>query len=119
MARNGAAPHELGRTHPEHKTPHIAIILNVWLGAALALPLGWKWDSLTAFSLIATAITIVVIVIYILVYLGSIRYYLTVRRSEFNPLLHLIFPILGAAAFAFPLYYTYKDRSPNPIGYAN
>ena len=26
MARNGALPKELARTHPEHKTPHIAII---------------------------------------------------------------------------------------------
>jgi amino acid transporter len=119
MARNGAAPHQLARTHPEHRTPHIAIILNVWGGAVLALLLGWKWDPLTAFSLIATAITIVVIVIYILVCLGTIRYYLRERRSEFNPVLHLIFPILGALAFMAPLYYTYKDRSPNPVGYAN
>ncbi len=119
MARNGAAPHQLARTHPEHKTPGLAIIINVWGGAILALLLGWKWSPLTAFSLIATAITIVVIVIYILVCLGTIVYYLRQRRSEFNPLLHLIFPILGALAFTAPLYYTYKDRSPNPVGYAN
>src|SRR4029079_18162044 len=30
-----------------------------------------------------------------------------------------IFPILGALAFMAPLYYTYKDRSPDPVGYAN
>ena len=119
MARNGAAPHQLARTHPEHKTPGLAIIINVWGGAILALLLGWKWSPLVAFSLIATAITIVVIVIYILVCLGTIVYYLRERRSEFNPVLHLIFPILGALAFMAPLYYTYKDRTPNPVGYAN
>jgi len=119
MARNGAAPHQLAHTHPEHKTPGLAIILNVWVGAALALLLGWKWDPLTAFSLIATAITIVVIVIYILLCIGTIRYYLGPRRSEFNVLLHIVCPVLGALAFMAPLYYTYKDRSPYPVGYAN
>jgi len=70
-------------------------------------------------ALIATAITIVVIVIYILVCLGTVVFYLRDARSEFNPLLHLVFPVLGAVAFAFPLYYTYKDRSDYPVGYAN
>ena len=110
---------QLARTHPEYRTPHIAIILNVVGGTIIALLLGWKWGPLLAFATIATAITVVVILIYIAVCLGTIVYYLRERRSEFNPILHFVFPVLGAAAFAFPLYYQYKDWPDNPLGYGN
>jgi amino acid transporter len=119
MARNGAMPAALARTHPVHKTPHVAIIFNVVGGVVIALLLGWKWGPLLAFATIATAITVVVILIYIAVCLGSILYYYRERRSEFNPFLHLVFPLLGATAFAFPLYYQFKDWPDNPLGYGN
>lgn len=86
---NGAMPAPLARTHPVHKTPHVAITFNVVGGVVVALLLGWKWGPLLAFATIATAITVVVILIYIAVCLGSILYYYRERRSEFNPLLHL------------------------------
>ena len=119
MARNGAMPEPLSRTHREHRTPHIAIIFNVVGGVALALILGWRWGPLEAFATIATAITVVVIVLYIATCIGTIVFYLRDRREEFNPLLHLVFPILGATAFAFPLYYQFKDWPEAPLGYGN
>ena len=119
MARNGAMPEPLARTHPEHRTPHIAIIFNVVGGLVIALLLGWIWTPLEAFATIATAITVVVILIYIAVCIGTIVYYLRERRAEFNPLLHLVFPILGATAFAFPLFYQYRDWPDAPLGYGN
>jgi amino acid transporter len=119
MARNGALPKELARTHPEHKTPHVAIILNVVGGAVIALLLGWKWGPLPAFATIATAITVVVILIYIATCIGVIVFYWRERRSEFNWFKHLLFPLLGAVAFFFPLYYQFKDWPANPLGYGN
>jgi amino acid transporter len=119
MARNGAMPHQLARTHPVHRTPHVAIILDIVGGTILALLLGWKWSPLEAFATIATAITVVVILIYIAVCIGTIVFYLRDRREEFNVFLHLIFPVLGAVAFAFPLYYQFKDWPDNPLGYGN
>ncbi|HEY7345247.1 MAG TPA: APC family permease [Gaiella sp.] len=119
MARNGAMPHQLARTHPVHRTPHVAIILDVVGGAIVALLLGWKWGPLLAFATIATAITVVVILIYIAVCIGTVVFYLRERRSEFNVFLHLIFPVLGAVAFVFPLYYQFKDWPDNPLGYGN
>jgi hypothetical protein len=55
----------------------------------------------------------------IAVCLGAIWFYWRDRRSEFSPLLHLVFPLLGATAFAFPLYYQFKDWPDNPLGYGN
>jgi amino acid transporter len=119
MARNGVLPQVFARTHPRFRTPHVAIVLNVVGGAVVALLLGWKWGPITAFTIIATAITIVVIVIYMAVCLGSIVYYWTQKRAEFNIWLHGVFPVLGAVAFAFPLYYQYNPLPAYPIRYAN
>jgi amino acid transporter len=118
MARNGIAPRALGRTHPQFKTPHIAIIVNTGIALGLSYILGWKWGPLNGFIMIATAATVVVIIVYMLVMAGSIRYYLTERRAQFNPLLHLVFPVAGIVLFAFPLYYQYFPLPPYPIRYA-
>jgi amino acid transporter len=48
---------------------------------------------------------------YILANAGVIRYYLTVRRAEFNPLLHLVLPIVASVAVA---YVGYKSVVPLP-----
>jgi amino acid transporter len=118
MARNGIAPRALGRTHPVFKTPHIAILMNMAIALSLSYIMGWKWGPLNGFFMIATAATVVVIVVYMLVMAGSIRYYLTVKRDQFNPLLHLVFPVAGIVLFAFPLYYQYFPLPPYPIRYA-
>jgi len=118
MARNGIAPRALGRTHPTFKTPHIAIILNMVIALGLSYIMGWKWGPLNGFIMIATAATVVVIIVYMLVMAGSIRYYLTEKRAQFNPLLHLVFPVGGIVLFAFPLYYQYFPLPPYPIRYA-
>jgi amino acid transporter len=119
MARNGVLPAIFARTHPRFRTPHVAIVLNVFGGLIVALLLGWKWDPITAFTIIAVTITIVVIVIYMAVCLGSIVYYWTQKREEFSIWLHGVFPVRGAVAFAFPLYYQYNPLPDYPIRYAN
>ncbi len=118
MARNGIAPKALARTHPEFKTPNVAILVNTFIAVALSLLLGWKWGPLNGFIILATAATVVVILVYMIVMAGSIRYYLTVRRDAFNPLIHLVFPVVGIVMFAFPLYYQYVPLPAYPIRYA-
>ncbi len=118
MARNGIAPKALARTHPKFKTPHIAIIVNMVIALVLSYALGWKWGTLNGFVILATAATVVVILVYMIVMLGSIAYYLGPRRAAFNPFLHLIFPIAGIVLFAFPLYYQYFPLPAYPIRYA-
>src|SRR5205085_2177776 len=121
LGRNGVLPGAFAKTHPVHKTPHVAIIAQTALGLAVSLLLGWKYGNLiTAFSIIATAITIVVIVVYITVCFSCIVYYSRPERlGVFHPLLHWIFPLLGAAAFVPPLYYQYFPLPSYPIRYAN
>jgi amino acid transporter len=118
MARNGIAPKVLARTHPRFKTPNVAIIVNTVIAVALSIIMGWKWGPLNGFIMLATAATVVVIIVYMLVMLGSIRFYLTEKRASFHPLLHLVFPLAGIALFAFPLYYQYFPLPGYPIRYA-
>jgi amino acid transporter len=118
MARNGIAPHQLARTHKQFKTPHVAIIVNTVIALVLSYALGWKWGALNGFIMLATAATVVVILVYMLVMLGSIVFYLTEKRDAFNPFLHLIFPVLGIILFAFPLFYQYHPLPAYPVRYA-
>jgi len=120
LARNRLAPRPLGRTHPEFKTPTVAITWLSVFAVVLSFILGWKWGPLTGFALIATLAVIVVVVVYIMLCVGCIWHYWTKRRSEFNFLLHGILPAAGAVLFFFPLYYQYVKFPPTyPIKYAN
>jgi amino acid transporter len=112
LARNGLAPRALGHTHPEFKTPNVAIIWMSGFAFVLAIVAGIAWGPLNAFATIATAATPVVILVYMLIAAGCIRYYLGPGRSEFNPLLHLVLPIGGMVLFFFPLYYQFVKAPP-------
>src|SRR5207244_2405740 len=61
--------------------------------------LGFQYDPFTAFAILGTVITLVVVAIYILINVCCIAYYARFRRDEFNILLHLIVPLLGIAVF--------------------
>ncbi len=107
LGRNGVLPAGIAKVHPEHRTPHVATIAVCGGGLVLALVMGAIWDPLTAFVIIATAVTIVVIVMYILTCVACSVYYLRDKRSEFNPLLHLVAPVIGIFAFASALYFQF------------
>src|ERR687889_684745 len=67
LARNGLAPRPLGHTHPEFRTPTVAIVWMSGFALVLALVIGAIWDPLTGFAMIATAAVPVVILVYMLV----------------------------------------------------
>jgi amino acid transporter len=120
LARNGLAPRPLGRTHPNFKTPHVAIIWMSALALVLSLLIGWKWNPGIGFGVIATAAVPLVIVVYMLVSAGCIWHYWRERRGEFNVLLHVVLPIGGIILFFFPLYYQfYELPPPYPFKYGN
>src|SRR5262249_36904720 len=83
---------------------------------ALSFILGAKWGPLNGFYMLATAATIVVIVVYMLVMLGCAVYYF--RGGRFNWVLHGLFPAGGIVLFAFPLYYQFNPIPAAPLNYA-
>jgi amino acid transporter len=117
LGRAGVLPRVLGRAHPRFRTPYVAVVAQAAFGVVVAVVTGVLWGPQTAFVLLATLATILVILLYIAVCVGSIRYYR--RRPDFHPLLHGALPTLGAAVLVGPLYVEYATLPDPPIRYAN
>jgi len=99
LGRNRILVGMLAKTHPRWQSPYVAVVVQFVLALAVALPLGFIYNPLTAFGLVGTMVTAVIILIYMLLNLACIGFYLRERRSEFNVVLHLILPVLGVLAF--------------------
>src|SRR5215472_3885192 len=98
MGRIGAFPRLLALVHPRHRSPTLAILAAFVVTIAVTLGLGLGYDPMTAFFMVGTGIVIVLAAIYILMNVACIGYFAR-RRARWNPLLHLIIPLLGIAAF--------------------
>ncbi|MFI6168528.1 APC family permease [Nocardia sp. NPDC051052] len=99
MSRIGLLPAALSRTHPRWNSPHIGVIAQLLVTLAIGLPVGLHFGPATAFVFLATMLAGVMIAVYIVFNLSCTMFYLRRRRAEFNWLLHLVFPVLGIAAF--------------------
>ena len=119
MGRIDVLPRVFGRTHPEHRTPHVAIIAQSILALVVALVLGAAFEPVGGFSIIATAVTIVVILVYMMVSLACMVFYLRERRDQFNVLLHGVFPVLAILILFAPLYYQFAPLPDYPVRLGN
>jgi amino acid transporter len=112
MARSGSLPSALCQVDPVRKTPDNAIHLMVGLqfigGLACAV-----WGPETVFPTWALTLTLGLITMYVLASIGVVRYYGTEKRSEWNIVLHLVFPVGSAIAM---VYVGYKSIVPLPDG---
>jgi amino acid transporter len=99
MARIKLLPSPLATTHPKWKSPYIGVLVQLVLTLAVGLPLGIHYGPATAFVFIATILTGVMILIYMVFNLSCLLFYVRRQRSEFNPLLHAVIPVLGIVAF--------------------
>jgi len=77
----------------------VAVVVQFVVGVVVAVWLGLQYDPLTAFAIVGTIVTAVIIAIYMVVNLACLVYFLREGRAEFNPLLHGLVPILGIVAF--------------------
>jgi amino acid transporter len=99
LGRIRVLPAFFGRTHPRFGSPYIAVLITYAGGLVLTLWLGEQYTPLTAFALIGTIITGAIVPIYIAVNLACISFFWRERRSEFNVIKHLLFPVLGIVLF--------------------
>jgi amino acid transporter len=103
MGRIRAFPHILAQVHPRHRSPVVAIFAIFGLTVAVMLGLGLAYNPTNAFAMVATGIVIVLVAVYIVVNAACIGYFASPARRgsgrRWNPLLHLIIPLAGIAAF--------------------
>ncbi|MEV0094917.1 APC family permease [Streptomyces sp. NPDC050738] len=125
LGRAGVFPRPFTRIHPRHRSPVVGVAVQFVVALAAVLGLGFGYDPVTAFYLLATVIVTVVIGVYIVVNLACVGYFLRRRRDSFNPVLHLLFPLLGIAAFVpalltaagIPAFDFVSELTP-PVSYA-
>ncbi len=121
--REGLLPRWIGYVHPVRRTPVNAII--AFVGIAGAITLVWAlghWigghgnslDALNFFFEASTMGTILVLLVYFAANLALPFYYRKYRPAEFNPVKHIILPVLGMVAIAVPIYYLCKPPQPQP-----
>ncbi|WEO98893.1 APC family permease [Streptomyces sp. FXJ1.172] len=99
LARVRVLPRPLAALHPRHRSPVAGIAVQTVVAVAAVLGLGFAYDPVTAFLLLATVIVTVVMGVYIVVNLACAGYFLRAGRTAFRPVRHLLFPLLGIAAF--------------------
>jgi amino acid transporter len=125
LGRAGLFPRSAAALHPSHRSPYVAVIAQFIIAVAVGLGLGFGYDPVTAFYLIATVIVIVIVGVYILTDAACIGYFVRRRRDEFNPVKHLLVPLLGIAAFVPALLtaagiraFSFVAALTSPISYA-
>ncbi len=113
MGRSGVLPASFGAVHPVRKTPTRAVtaqlILSILLGFVGPGLMG-PWPFFI--FLIAYVLVLGVIFVYIAANLGVVVYYWTQARSEFNWILHFVFPIGTSLVLLYSIYAAFVQLPP-------
>jgi amino acid transporter len=99
MGRIKAFPNVFAQLNARHQSPVNAILLGGVVSLAVMLGLGLYYDPTTAFAMVGTGLVILIVGVYILMNAACIGYFTRNTDRGFNPLSHIIVPILGIAAF--------------------
>jgi amino acid transporter len=113
--REGLLPAVCGRVTPRRRTPLVAFVIFLVVALALVYGFGWGLDPVTYFGDSATMGTIPIMVVYLVTNLALPVYYRRYHPDQFSLVKHLILPILGVAAIAFPIYELVKPGQPHPF----
>lgn len=113
--REGLLPRVTGKVTARTQTPWVAFIVYLGLALGLTYVFGWNTDPVTFFGEIATLGTILVAFTYLVANLALPVYWRRYHAERFNPLTHLVLPLLGAVAIGYPLYELVKPGQPAPF----
>lgn len=118
MGRSESLPLALAKIHPVYQTPVNAIWLQTIITLLVGLGLGFWIGPDQEFFLMATVTTLGMIVVYSAGNFGVFRFYRTEKRTEFNLMLHALFPLVSTIALLWVGYKSVVPLPPFPIKYA-
>ena len=104
LGRDGLLPKALGRTHPVHKTPHVAIIVYSIGTLIVGAVAGTAWGPMNAFGNIGYLSSLGMLPVFIVI---SVALPVFIRKQypgEFNVLLHGVSPALSVLIFIAAIY---------------
>ena len=81
LGRIGIFPGSFSRIHPTHRSPMVAVGVQFVIAVLVTFTLGFSYDPVTAFVLVATIIVIVVVAVYIVVNAACIGFFARFRRE--------------------------------------
>ncbi len=113
--REGLLPAVTGRLTVRHRTPWVAFVIFLVVALGLVYGFGWGLQPVVYFGDAATLGAIPIIVVYLVANLALPVYYRKVHPDQFVVVKHLILPLLGVAAIAFPLYELVKPGQSAPF----
>jgi amino acid transporter len=104
MGRDKVLPGWLGKVHSRWFSPYTAIIAQTIFTVVLGFAIGlWLGPGATgAYGFTGAIGTVAIVIVYMMCNIALIRYFF--RLPERNWLLHIVIPILGVAALAYPLW---------------
>jgi amino acid transporter len=121
MGRERVIPEWFSHTHRRFRTPVNATVVVAAVSTAVAAVVGFGFgnkslggDAFTVYYLLATIGTLAIILVYIGLCLGGIAFFKRTSR-RFNPLIHLLVPLIGAVIFAAAWYGSVFPAPPAPI----
>lgn len=118
LGRDGALPRLLGRTHPRHKTPHMAIIAYSIFTLVIGLAAGIAWGPLPAFGDLGYLSSLAILPVYIGANVALPFFIYRRYRSEFSVLVHVIFPAVSSVIFLLAIWlslHPYPATAPTNI----
>jgi amino acid transporter len=104
LGRDRVLPAQLGRTHPKHQTPHVAIIVYSVFTLVIGILAGLAWGPTAAFGDLGYLSSLGIMPIYVVTSVALPVFIWRRYRSEFNPLLHAVCPGLSAAIFLVAIW---------------
>jgi len=111
MGREGVLPKLFARTHPRFQTPVYATVTVAAVATVMALIVGYPLSDaafgapFSNYYFWATAGTLLIIVVYIMLCIGGIVFFARTRATRrWNPLVHVGVPVIGAVVFGAALY---------------
>lgn len=116
MARSGSFPKALAKIDPVRKTPTNAILVQLVLNVVAGLYVGYVFGPDTGFFLTTGLVLVLAVtVVYLLANLAVFRYYWTERRSEFNWLLHAVFPLVSSVVLIYAVIKAFDPPPASPF----
>jgi amino acid transporter len=107
MGRTGSAPAVLGKVHPHHRTPYVAVVTCLSIETVIGFLTVWKFGADLAYAIVGTGFTVLAIFIYLLACVGCIGYLNGEGREHRNWFLHVVCPVAGILVFLVALYANY------------
>ncbi len=119
MAKNGSFPKALAKVNPKFKTPTNAILAQMTLSLVAGIGVGlWVGASVSFFLVDGLVLVLAVLFVYVMANAAVFAFYYRQMRSDFNIILHVLFPLISSAALIYALVYSFIPFPASPYKYA-